>query len=129
MTSANGETLIGRAAFIDDDGSPHTPGWLASTIAHERNIHIGQLYAVNPVDSGNNWANKGGGYHVNEIQAYDFEIRNASRFGISETELQTVIGRRNAAYDLIAIYPFYTARISSTAGSTGNNYWILPGDR
>jgi len=59
---------------------PRSPGWLASTIAHE-NVHLRQLLAVHPVDGGDNYARANTvGDDVNEIQAYDWENSGTPTF-------------------------------------------------
>src|SRR5262249_12010943 len=61
---------IGDAAFT-------TPGNLGSTIAHEAEVHVNLQTMKNANYSGQQ------GSALNEIQAYDYEIAGAPRFGLT----------------------------------------------
>jgi hypothetical protein len=121
---------VGPPAFVDPrTGLPRSAGWLASTIAHE-NIHLRQLLAVHPVDGGDNYARANTvGDDVNEVQAYDWEIRNGDILGLLPGEREELIGRRHDHYLAISRDPFYSRRISVTQDGPENDYWINPADR
>jgi len=76
---------IGRDAF-------HDPGWLGSTIAHEVEEH------VNEQDMKGHAYDGPQGRRLNEIQAYDHEITNAPRFGLTPEQVAGL--RRNRQHYL-----------------------------
>jgi hypothetical protein len=121
---------IGPPAFVHPrTGLPRSAGWLASTIAHE-NVHLHQLTAIHPLDGGDNYARLNTvGDDVNEVQAYDWEIRNADLLGLLPDEQMELIGRRQAHWLAISRDPFYAPRIGTVPGGSGNDYWINPADR
>ena len=77
-TSKNGIITIGPGAF---SGSA---GWLGSALGHEIEIHF-QEQAQRGF-----WFTDGQGTNVQEVQAYDYELRNAGRFGLTATEIRTI---------------------------------------
>jgi hypothetical protein len=120
---------IGPPAFFDKAGAPRSPGWLASTIAHET-IHLHQLAAVHPVDGGDNYSRPGtAGDDVNELQAYDWELRHADLLGLLPGEREELAGRRQEHWEAISQHPFYAGRIGAVPGGSGYEYWIDPADR
>jgi len=78
---------MGNDLFLGPDGKPVSPGFLASALAHEVEIHIdqqlhGDKYTIN--------AKKGAvdtGTAINEAQAYKHMVDNAARFGLNESEV------------------------------------------
>ena len=88
-TSGEGETAkdgtvdIGSKAFS-------SPGWLASSIGHEL-VHTQQI--------ADRWYTDAQGTHFNEIEAYDWEIKNASANGLSTDEIATLNRRRTSHYN------------------------------
>jgi hypothetical protein len=80
-----GEVQIGKPAFS-------SPAMLASTLAHECEVHAGAQLDNRLYRKGTD------GGALNEIEAYDHEIENADRFGLSESELQVIVGNRNHYY-------------------------------
>ena len=88
-TSGEGETAkdgtvdIGSKAFS-------SPGWLASSIGHEL-VHTQQV--------GDRWYTDAQGTHINEIEAYDWEINHAPENGLSAAEIATLNKRRTSHYD------------------------------
>lgn len=82
-TDDEGRVTIGKGAFTD-------PGCLASTIAHESEVHVNQQLA-----KGRNYDGQQG-RALNEVQAYDWEISNAPRFGLTKDQVAGL--RRNRAH-------------------------------
>ncbi len=78
-THQDGTVQIGDSAF-------NSPGWLASTISHE-NLHAQQL-------KDGRWYTDEKGTALNEVEAYDHELANADRFGLSAAETEAVRARR-----------------------------------
>jgi hypothetical protein len=76
---------IGRDAFRD-------PGWLGSTIAHEVEEHVNQQDIKGHAYEGDQ------GRRLNEIEAYDHEITNAPRFGLTREQVAGL--RRNRQHYL-----------------------------
>jgi hypothetical protein len=82
-TDEDGTVKIGTEAFS-------SPAWLASSIGHE------VLHAEQARDG--RWNNSKQGVAMNEVEAYDWEIRNADRFGLSDAEKATINRRRDTKY-------------------------------
>lgn len=78
-THQDGTVQIGDSAF-------NSPGWLASTISHE-NLHAQQL-------KDGRWYTDETGTALNEVEAYDHELANAEKFGLSGAEVEAVKARR-----------------------------------
>lgn len=90
VTSKSGNVRIGKAAF-----TTASPGWLGSTLGHEIEVHI-QQQAL----KGNWWTDEQGTL-MQEVQAYDYEIANAKRYGLSEQEINELkFARRDYYRDL-----------------------------
>jgi hypothetical protein len=81
----NGRIEIGPSAFL------YGFGWLGSTIAHEAEVHY-HLQAKNGI-----WASKydSQGIAMQEVQAYNYELANADRFGLSKELRNEITYRRN----------------------------------
>ncbi|NOX49244.1 MAG: hypothetical protein GXP16_01745 [Gammaproteobacteria bacterium] len=84
--SANraGKVTLGKGAF-------RSPAWLVSTLGHEVEIHINQQLW------GGNWARNPSSPHgiQNEIDAFNFELNNAGRFGLSKPEVSIIRNNRD----------------------------------
>jgi hypothetical protein len=124
------EVTIGPPAFVHPrTGTPRSPGWLASTIAHE-NVHLRQLSASHPADGGDNYARPGTpGDDINELQAYDWELRHADIFGLTPEERAELSRRRQRHWLAITRDPTLADRIGPEPGGFGYDYWIDPADR
>ncbi len=85
-TNGAGAVGIGDAAFT-------TAGWLGSTIGHEAEVHAGQQAAENK------WYLGKQGTAMQEVQAYDYELKNAPRYGLSQDEIGDTIRRRDDYYN------------------------------
>jgi hypothetical protein len=124
------EVTIGPPAFVHPrTGTARSAGWLGSTIAHE-NVHLRQLCASHPADGGDNYARPGTpGDDINELQAYDWELRHADLFGLSAEERAELARRRQARWLAVGSDPSLAERIGPHPGASGYDYWIDPGDR
>ncbi len=69
-----------------------TPGWLASTKLHEIVGHGGQAAA-------GHWYVDRKGTAIQEVEAYDLEIENAKKNGLSDAEIADLKKRRKKYYD------------------------------
>ncbi len=78
-----GEIRLGDDAF-------KSASWLGSTIGHESEIHINQQLQKG------NWYTGPQGTALQEVQAYQYEIDNAKRFGTSRKNLKDLKGRRKS---------------------------------
>lgn len=78
--SSKGIVEIGRAGMNGSDG------WLGSTLAHEIEMHL----ALNHLGDATRLVKWG-----NEVTAYQYEIDNADRFGLTASELSEVTRRRD----------------------------------
>ena len=81
-TAKDGTVGIGDKAFS-------SPGWLASSVGHEM-VHTQQI--------ADRWYTDAQGTAVNEIEAYDWEIKHAPDNGLSTAEVATLTRRRTAYY-------------------------------
>lgn len=81
-TSPNRKVSIGDAAYS-------SPGWLASSVGHEA-LHARQA-------AEGRWYTDPQGDAMNEIECYDWEIKNAPSNGLSASEV-TELTRRRANY-------------------------------
>lgn len=83
---------------------------LASTVYHE-SFHVAQLMK-------GNWGRPGSiGYNVNEVEAYDAELRDAAKFGLTSSEIGLIKTNRQPFYD--ALDALYKARVD-------NHKYIVP---
>jgi hypothetical protein len=124
------EVTIGPPAFVHGrTGQPRSAGWLASSIAHEM-VHLRQLVVLHPADGGDNYARLDTpGEHVNEIEAYDWELRHADIFALPSDERLELARRRQGHWLELASDPTLHDRIGAVAGGAGYDYWIDPADR
>jgi WXG100 family type VII secretion target len=83
-TGKDGTVTIGDDAFT-------SPQWLASSIGHE-GVHAQQA-------RDGRWDNSKQGVALNETEAYDWEIKNADRNGLSAKDKATLADRRATKYD------------------------------
>jgi hypothetical protein len=115
------DDTMGRASETEDDNSvaigdsafDQNPAWLASTIAHEAEAHVNL--------QGHRGRAYGGpqGRRLNEIQAYDWELTNAKRFGLSPEQIATI--KRMRAHYLDDLSDHYKKRRAA------GNYTMEPG--
>lgn len=84
LTLKDGTVTIGDEAF-------KSPQWLASSIGHE-GVHAQQA-------RDGRWDNSKQGVALNETEAYDWEIKNADRNGLTSAEKATLAERRATKYD------------------------------
>jgi hypothetical protein len=89
------EVEIGKKAFTFD-GKP-SPAWLASSILHET-VHAKQL--SNPQRL-KNYDDTEQAPHGVEVEAYDREIAEAKKTGISDDMVKNLQARRKAEYDAL----------------------------
>ena len=104
---SNGVVKVGEASLL-------SPGWLASSIAHETEVHIN-----NQLEKGK-WYEGPQGTALQEVEAYDFEIANADRFGLTDAEVERLKKRRKEYYDKLT--PEYQKKADS------GDYTMNPGD-
>lgn len=83
-TDKDGNVRIGDAAF-------KSPAWLASTVGHE-SVHAQQT-------KNGHWNDSGQGQNMNEVEAYDYEVKHAEENGLSHGEQVTVERRRAQHYN------------------------------
>lgn len=83
-TDKDGNVRIGDAAF-------KSPAWLASTVGHEA-VHAQQT-------QNGHWNESGQGQNMNEVEAYDYEVKHAEENGLSHGEQKTVERRRTQHYN------------------------------
>lgn len=88
-TLADGTVRIGRAAF------GKSTGWLGSTLGHEIEVHL----ALQVLDGKWRLGTGPQATAITEVQAYDYEIRNAARFGTTPTEIAELQNRRASYYN------------------------------
>lgn len=82
-TDPDGTVSIGDKAFT-------SPGWLASSVGHEM-VHTQQI--------ADRWYTDAQGTHVNEIEAYDWEIKHAPDNGLTAAEVAVLTRRRTSHYN------------------------------
>ena len=78
ITYQNGVVEIGPSNFN------HSPGWLGSTLAHEIEVHF-KMQA-----QAGNWWTDVQGMAIQKVQAYNYEIANASRFSLTASEVSSL---------------------------------------
>lgn len=86
VTSKDGTVKVGDEAFRD-------AGWLGSSLGHETEVHVNQQ-----ADQGK-WYTGAIGTPLQEVQAYDYEIANADRYGTTAANLQDLQNRRDGYYN------------------------------
>jgi hypothetical protein len=79
------KVTLGRGAFS-------SPGWLASTKLHEIVAHGGQA-------AGGTWYDDAKGTEINEVEAYDAELADSTKNGLSREEIDELLKRRKEHYD------------------------------
>lgn len=89
--AADGSVRIGRGAF-------RSPGYLASTIGHEALHRDQRVEGRLDVNAKNNSQN----IHMNEVEAYDWELKNADKHGLDSIDIKTISRRRNAHYNKLS---------------------------
>ncbi len=101
--------LVGDRALSD-------PATLLSTMGHER-VHVQQFHS-------DNWAAKGNQVSaaVNELEAYDAELRTSGRLGLSRSMIAELRTQRAEWYAIIR-KTSYKVRVD------GGNYRLLPKDK
>lgn len=104
---SNGVVKVGEASL-------KSPGWLASSIAHETEVHVN-----NQLNEGK-WYTGPEGSALQEVEAYDYEIANADRFGLSDEEVEKLKKRRKEYYDQLS--PDYQKQADA------GDYTMKPGD-
>lgn len=85
--------------------------YLLSTIMHER-VHIQQFRT-------GNWGSGAIGEAVNELEAYDLELREARRLGLTAPEIAAIVNDRAPFFDAVKD-TVYEDRIAA------GNYQLLP---
>ncbi len=86
-TSSDGSVELGS-------GHITSPGWLASSIAHETEVHVNEQ-----AEEGNWYTDEPDGINIQECEAYDYEIANKDRFGLTDDEVKSLEKTRKAYYD------------------------------
>ncbi len=81
------KVTIGRGGFS-------SPGWLASTKLHEMAGHGNQ-------SAGDTWYNDAKGTEINEVEAYDAELADSTKNGLSQAEIAELKKRRKEHYDAL----------------------------
>ncbi|MGH2554066.1 MAG: hypothetical protein ACRDEB_10130 [Chitinophagaceae bacterium] len=81
------KVTIGRGGFS-------SPGWLASTKLHEMVAHGGQA-------ADGRWYNDAKGTEINEVEAYDAELADSTKNGLSQDEIAELKKRRKEHYDAL----------------------------
>jgi len=78
-----------------DPGAFDSAGELGSTLAHEIEIHVNEQLEKD------RWHNGEVSKALNQVEAYDHELANAERFGLSDEEVEEIRGARKKYYDLL----------------------------
>jgi hypothetical protein len=97
-----------KVSVLDDGLGNRRGGALAarvllSTVMHE-SVHVRQLQA-------GTWTNQGKGYAVNELEAYDTELRMASRLGLPDSEVRSVAKYRAEYFEEVKGIPEYVRNL------------------
>lgn len=85
-TSQDGTITVGDKSFS-------SPGWLASSAAHESEVH------VNKQGKAGKWYTGPMGTAIQEVQAYDHEIANAHKYNLTTAEIAELKKRRLDYYN------------------------------
>jgi hypothetical protein len=88
VTSPEGSVRVGDEAF-------RNPAWLGSSIGYESEVHVNQQLQQGK------WYTGEKGTALQEVQAYDYEIDNAKRYGTSAADLEDLKQRRNDNYNIL----------------------------
>ena len=106
-TSKDGTITVGDKSFS-------SPGWLASSAAHEAEVH------VNKQAKAGKWYTGPMGTAIQEVQAYDHELANAHKYNLTEAEIKDLKKRRKAYYDQL--------NGDYKTQADGGNYDMKPGE-
>lgn len=106
LTLPNGVVTIGNDAF-------RSAPWLAAVAAHEMEVHAWQFKEGRGYESRI-------GYRMNELEAQDYVIARAARFGLSEAEIKEMVAKRQECWDFLP--PEYQSRIAQ------GDYRLRPGE-
>lgn len=79
------KVTLGPSAFS-------SPGWLISTKMHEVTVHGGQA-------ASGRWYTDAKGDNINEVEAYDAELADSTKNGLTREEIDELLARRKAYYD------------------------------
>jgi hypothetical protein len=83
--------------MLGDDAFTSAP-WLASSLAHEIEVHVNRQLAPGidypPGDAE--------GTAIQEVEAYDYELRNKDRFGLAPGDVRLLQRRRRRFYERLA---------------------------
>jgi hypothetical protein len=91
-TRAIGPTRDGSKVASAQRGTTSAPN-LLSTVFHEDVVHVEQARS-------GNWGRAGTkGENVNEVEAYDAELRQAQRLGLSQEDISGLRASRAQYYD------------------------------
>jgi WXG100 family type VII secretion target len=88
-TKGEGETAKDGTVDIGDKAFS-SPGWLASSVGHE---------IVHTTQAADRWYTDAQGTHINEIEAYDWEIKHAPDNGLTAAEVAELNKRRTSHYN------------------------------
>lgn len=97
MRERDGATIVdadGSVRVLIGDPAFSSVAWLGSTIAHEVEIHVNRQLFKDVYYP----ASDEQGQLIQEVEAYDHEIRNRDRFGLSHDELDSVRRRRAMSF-------------------------------
>ena len=97
MRERDGATILDRDGTLRvqiGDQAFRSAGWLASTIAHEVEVHVNRQIARGRRASSSDAESTS----IEEIEAYDFELASQARFGMHPDEGRVVRQRRMAFY-------------------------------
>lgn len=104
-----GDGRVGKTGPMEvGPNSLDDPAWLSSTILHE-DVHVGQR--------ADNW---GAGHPLNEVEAYDAELANASRLRLSSEQVAEIQSSRAAKFQRLDAG--YKAQVLK------GNYQLRPSD-
>jgi len=119
ITDPDGTVRIGVGAFMTNPDDPNglafgtsTPGWLGSIIGHEI-VHANQIAENRSYYQDDDPQV----YLLNEYEAYTWELDNADRFDLRQTEINAMIENRDRKYRQMD---------SITQQHANNRIWRLP---
>src|SRR5713101_4733525 len=108
VTSSDAKVRVGDAAF-------RSPEWLGSSVGHEVEVHVNEQAAKGK------WYTGPEGTNIQEVQAYDYEIANAKRYGTSPADVADLEKRRKDYHD--GLSPAYQKQVDGSPPS----YDLPPG--
>jgi len=109
-TSKRGVVTVGPAALGD-------AGLLGTTLAHEIEVHL------NIQAAGGTWHKSSMGRNLNEVQAWDYELKNSSRFGLSSDQISEIQQARTDYYNQLNSYYQQRVNAGNYAMSFGSDFW------